>query len=77
MHLIKVRIDSENYPTNRLYPFNIPILRETVELTFRKPVVFFVGENGTGKSTLMEAITRRCDIHIWDKPRRHVAHKSV
>lgn len=76
MHLIKVRIDSENYPTNRLYPFNIPILRETVELTFRKPVVFFVGENGTGKSTLMEAITRRCDIHIWDKPRRHVAHKN-
>lgn len=76
MHLIKVRINSENYPTNRLYPFNIPILRETVELTFRKPVVFFVGENGTGKSTLLEAITRRCNIHIWDKPRRHVAHKN-
>ena len=76
MHLIKVRINSENYPTNRLYPFNIPVLRETVELTFRKPVVFFVGENGTGKSTLLEAITRRCDIHIWDKPRRHVVHKN-
>ena len=76
MHLIKVRINSENYPTSRYYPFNIPILRETSELAFRKPVVFFVGENGSGKSTLLDAITRKCGIHIWDKPRRHVAHNN-
>ncbi|MCK4449393.1 MAG: AAA family ATPase [Anaerolineae bacterium] len=76
MHLIKVRINSENYPTSRYYPFNIPILRETPELTFRRPVAFFVGENGSGKSTLLDAITRKCDIHIWDKPRRHVAHNN-
>ena len=76
MHLIKVRINSDNYPTNRYYPFNIPILRETPELTFRRPVAFFVGENGSGKSTLLDAITRKCDIHIWDKPRRHVAHNN-
>lgn len=76
MHLIKVRIHSESYPTDRLYPFNLPILRETPELTFRKPVALFVGENGTGKSTLLEAMTRRCGIHIWDKPRRHLAHNN-
>jgi len=76
MHLVKVRINSENYPTNRYYPFNIPILSETSELTFRRPVVFFVGENGSGKSTLLEAITRKCGIHLWDKPRRHVAHNN-
>jgi predicted ATPase len=76
MHLLKVSIHSENYPTTRFYPFNIPALRETQELTFTKPVVFFVGENGTGKSTLLEAITRKCGIHIWDKPRRHLAHDN-
>lgn len=76
MHLIKVRINSENYPTSRYYPFNIPILREMPVLTFRRPVAFFVGENGSGKSTLLDAITRKCDIHIWDKPRRHVAHNN-
>ncbi len=76
MHLIKVRINSENYPTRRYYPFNIPVLRATPELTFKKPVVFFVGENGSGKSTLLDAITRKCGIHIWDKPRRHVAHNN-
>jgi len=76
MHLIKVRINSENYPNSRCYPFNIPTLRETPELTFRRPVAFFVGENGSGKSTLLEAITRKCGIHLWDKPRRHVAHDN-
>lgn len=41
------------------YPFNIPAVRylQSVEwLEFPKPVTFFVGENGTGKSTLIEAI---------------------
>lgn len=31
-------------------------LRKVGEIEFRKPVTFFVGENGTGKSTLLEAI---------------------
>lgn len=41
------------------YPFNIPAVRHLAkvkQLTFEKPVTFFVGENGTGKSTLIEAI---------------------
>jgi predicted ATPase len=76
MHLIKVRIHSDHYPTDRIYPFNIPVIRETLELTFRQPVAFFVGENGSGKSTLLEAITRKCGIHLWDKPRRHLAHNN-
>jgi predicted ATPase len=76
MYLLKVRINSDDYPTRRCYPFNISLLRETSELTFRKPVAFFVGENGSGKSTLLEAITRKCGVHIWDKPKRHLAHEN-
>ena len=41
------------------YPFNIPAVRylsKTEYLPLEKPVTFFVGENGTGKSTLIEAI---------------------
>ena len=76
MYLTKVRIEGDNYPTRRCYPFNIPVLREKSELIFRKPVVFFVGENGSGKSTLLEAITRKCGFHIWHKPRRHIAHNN-
>lgn len=41
------------------YPFNIPAvqyLSKAGNLPLEKPVTFFVGENGTGKSTLIEAI---------------------
>ena len=41
------------------YPFNIPAVRHLEKLgslNLEKPVTFFVGENGTGKSTLIEAI---------------------
>ena len=76
MYLVKVKINSRDFPAHRVYPFDIPAIRETPELTLRKPIVFFVGENGSGKSTLLEAITRKCGIHIWNKPRRHLAHKN-
>jgi predicted ATPase len=38
------------------FPFNLPLLRSFKEIQFHRPVTFFVGENGTGKSTLLEAI---------------------
>jgi predicted ATPase len=76
MHLVQVKINNEDYPTDRFYPFNIPILRSGGELAFEGPVAFFVGENGSGKSTLLEALTRKCGVHIWHKPKRHLAHHN-
>ena len=38
------------------YPFNLPWMDEDWELSFDQPVTIIVGENGTGKSTLIEAI---------------------
>ncbi|MGD8966941.1 MAG: AAA family ATPase [Anaerolineae bacterium] len=76
MYITSVRINSEDYPTSRCYPFNVPILSDTSELRFRRRIAFFVGENGSGKSTLLDAITRKCGIHIWDKPKRHLAHEN-
>ena len=38
------------------YPFCIPAINELDYLDFHPDVTFFVGENGTGKSTLVEAI---------------------
>src|SRR5258708_32672476 len=38
------------------YPFNIPPIASLNSLEFTSRVCFFVGENGTGKSTLLEAI---------------------
>lgn len=49
---------NKNIDTNS-YLNNLPIvqyLREDKTICFEKDVTFFVGENGTGKSTLLEAI---------------------
>lgn len=39
-----------------IYPFNIPLFNNFDELKLTTPVTIFVGENGTGKSTLLEGI---------------------
>ncbi len=38
------------------YPFCVPVIQNFEELNFCSRVCFFTGENGTGKSTLLEAI---------------------
>ena len=38
------------------YPFSVPAISGLDELVLRSRICFFAGENGTGKSTLLEAI---------------------
>lgn len=65
MHLKKVTLNPDKYPTRDHYPFNLDLFQKTPSITLDTPVTFFVGENGSGKSTLMDAITRKCGIYIW------------
>jgi predicted ATPase len=52
---ISWRNPAEDRPKD--YPFTLPFLRDpNWELAFTTPVTILVGENGTGKSTLIEAI---------------------
>ncbi len=47
------------HPPENSYFFRLPVVRSLLrqgELSLDRPVTFFVGENGTGKSTLLEAI---------------------
>jgi predicted ATPase len=39
-----------------LYPYNIASVRELDQIKFHPDVTFFVGENGAGKSTVLESI---------------------
>ncbi|MFC1798386.1 AAA family ATPase [Thermodesulfobacteriota bacterium] len=70
MHLKRVNFHPDKYPTREHHPFNLDLLHQTGVLNFETPVTLFVGENGTGKSTLLEAITHRCGIYIWRNQRR-------
>lgn len=46
----------EKVPENNHYPFTIPALNHLKSLKFHPRVTYFSGENGMGKSTLVEAI---------------------
>ena len=65
MHLKKITIRSERFPIKDCYPFSLEIFQKTDILNLTQPLTFFIGENGTGKSTLLKAIALRCSIHIW------------
>jgi predicted ATPase len=39
-----------------VFPFTLPYAGRAFELAFEASVAFLVGDNGTGKSTLIEAI---------------------
>jgi predicted ATPase len=65
VHIKKVTLHPDKYPTREHYPFNLSLFRETEQILLDSAVTIFVGENGTGKSTLLEAIARNCNIHIW------------
>lgn len=46
----------DRVPSSDKYPFSIPAIRHLEHLSLHPKVTYFVGENGTGKSTLLEAI---------------------
>ena len=63
--LKQVNIHSEKFPVLNYYPFKLEIFQNTETVKFNSPVTLFIGENGTGKSTLLKAIAYKCGIHIW------------
>lgn len=65
MHIRTVTFHHNKFPTTEYYPFNLDIFNRTDNLDFTSPVTFFIGENGTGKSTLLRAISHKCTIYIW------------
>jgi predicted ATPase len=65
VHLRKITLKSHQFPVRDCYPFNLELFSNGEPLVFTKPLTFFIGENGTGKSTLLKAIAIRCGIHIW------------
>ncbi len=55
----------EEWVKPKEFPFDIPAFRGgKLELAFERPVTIIVGENGTGKSTLLEAIADQCGFNL-------------
>src|SRR6201996_5668095 len=55
-YLKRVWIDAARVPDREAYPFCLPFLGDEFSLSFERAITIIVGENGTGKSTLLEGI---------------------
>jgi predicted ATPase len=74
MYLRSVAINRHDFPTADEFPFNLSVFLETEQLEISSPVTFFVGDNGTGKSTLLDAIARRSGLLPWGGTKAHRVH---
>ncbi len=54
------------------FPGSLPFLRG-LDVSFETKVTFFVGENGTGKSTLLEAVAALCGLPVTVGGRNELA----
>lgn len=68
--LKSIRTVPEQITPNQ-HPFTIPVLSKGLNIDFKSNVTFFVGENGSGKSTILEAIAERCGFNLSGGSRSH------
>lgn len=55
-YLRRVWLDRERIEDPAAYPFCIPLFKDGFEIDFKDPITILVGENGVGKSTVIEGI---------------------
>lgn len=55
-YLRRLWLDPSRIADREAYPFCLPFLKDEFELTFDRPITIIVGENGTGKSTILEGV---------------------
>jgi Predicted ATPase len=56
VHLRQVTLGGVDGPEADRFPFDVPAIRSLSSIEFTAPVTFLVGENGSGKSTFLEAV---------------------
>src|SRR6202045_410318 len=55
-YLKRIWLDPSRIDDRAAYPFCLPFLHDVFGLSFDRPITIIVGENGTGKSTLLEGV---------------------
>src|SRR5215469_1959150 len=55
-YLRRLWLDTSRVSDWKIYPFCLPLFRSEFALAFERAITIIVGENGTGKSTILEGI---------------------
>jgi len=58
IHLKAIRFKQPSSAELEMFPFTVPVVAGLAgsEIAFTSPVTFLIGENGSGKSTVLEAL---------------------
>ena len=81
-----IQLRRDKVPSSACYPFSIPAVRHLDELALHPAVTFLVGENGTGKSTLLEALAVASGLnaeggsrnfHFTSRPSHSELHEAI
>ncbi|MFT5873810.1 MAG: putative ATPase [Clostridium sp.] len=62
-YLRSIELKRDNVKSFLKYPFCLPAIKHLSSLEFHPKVTFIVGENGTGKSTILEAVAIACGFN--------------
>lgn len=62
-YLRRLELKRESVESFSNYPFCLPTIKNLSSLDFHPKVTFIVGENGSGKSTILEAIAIACGFN--------------
>jgi len=62
-YLVGVELLKDRVPAFESYPFSLPAIRYLNRLAMHPQVTFVIGENATGKSTLLGAVAVACGLN--------------
>ncbi|WP_328701178.1 AAA family ATPase [Aquibacillus kalidii] len=62
-YITSIQLLREKISSFKKYPFNLPVVNNLNQLSIHPQVTYIVGENGMGKSTLLEAIAVACGFN--------------
>lgn len=62
-YLQRISVRADRLPETAKFPFDLPFV-PSLDIELTTPVTFLVGENGSGKSTVIEAIADLCSLPV-------------
>jgi predicted ATPase len=74
MYLKAITFRTNEFPARDVYPFNIGVFQSTDRIELTSPVTILVGQNGSGKSALLDAIARKSGLLPWGGHKMHRSH---